>query len=126
MYSAVPSSRVAGQTMVEISPRDVRGYVDQLELLGQAASSVRKNFAPVRALLATAVEDGLLAANPAGVIWVVGTRGGGLGADARRALTRDELQAFMAGLPQEWVPFFQLLARLPCSCGQPSRLEPPD
>ena len=60
--------------IADITPRDIRAYVDHLEVFGQAASSVRKNFAPVRALLATAVEDGVMAANPASVIRVVGGR----------------------------------------------------
>ena len=46
--------------MADIAPRDVRGLVEHLEILGQAASSVRKNFALVRAMLATAVEDGVM------------------------------------------------------------------
>lgn len=96
--------------MTEVSPRDVRSYVEHLEILGQAASSVRKNFAPVRAMLATAVEDGVIAANPASVIRVVTAR-----ADwdepERKALTRPELAAFLAATPDEWVPFFQLLVQ---------------
>ena len=99
------------QGLAEIAPRDVRGYVEHLELLGQAASSVRKNFAPVRALLATAVEDGVMAANPASVIRVVGARTGWEDDETRRALTREELAAFMAALPNEWVPFFRLLVQ---------------
>lgn len=96
--------------MAEIAPRDIRGYVDHLEDLGQAVSSVRKNFAPVRAMLATAVEDGVMAANPASVVRVVSAR-----ADwdepERKALTREELAAFLAATPEEWVPFFQLLVQ---------------
>jgi integrase len=96
--------------MAEISPRDVRGYVEHLELLGQAASSVRKNFAPVRAMLATAVEEGVIAANPASVIRVVTARVD-WGEPGRKALTRSELAAFLAATPEEWVPFFQLLVQ---------------
>jgi integrase len=100
----------AGMRIAAIAPRDVRGYVDHLEALGQAASSVRKNFAPVRALLATAVEDGIMAANPASVIRVVGARTD-WDESERRALTREELAAFFAALPGEWLPFFQLLVQ---------------
>ena len=100
----------AGTRMAEIAPRDIRGYVDHLEILGQAASSVRKNFAPVRAMLATAVEDGVMVANPASVVRIVSAR-----ADwdepERKALTRAELAAFLAAAPDEWVLFFQLLVQ---------------
>src|SRR4051794_8735190 len=100
----------AGQRMSAIAPRDVRGYVDHLELLGQAASSVRKNFAPVRALLATAVEEGVTHANPASVIRVVGASSD-WEEDEPRALTRGELAAFFAAVPTEWEPLFQLLVQ---------------
>lgn len=100
----------AATPVAEITPREIRGYVEHLEVLGQAASSVRKNFAPVRALLATAVEDGVIAANPASVIRIVAAR-----ADwdepERKALTRPELAAFLAATPAEWVLFFQLLVQ---------------
>jgi integrase len=100
----------ARRPLADLTPRDIRGYVDHLELLGQAASSVRKNFAPVRALLATAVEDGVIAANPASVIRVVGARSDWAGPE-RRALCREELTAFFALLPGEWVPLFQVLVQ---------------
>ena len=105
---AVP--HFAGIEMAGIAPRDIRGFVDHLESLGQAPSSVRKNFAPVRALLATAVEDGVIAANPASVIRVVGARRDWEGTEPR-ALTRAELAAFFAEVPAEWAPLFQLLAQ---------------
>jgi integrase len=100
----------AGMALVDIAPPDIRRYVDHLELLGQASSSVRKNFAPVRALLATAVEDGVLAVNPASVIRVVGARTDWEETE-RKALTREELTAFLAAVPREWVPFFQVLVQ---------------
>jgi integrase len=100
----------ARRPLAALTPRDIRGYIDHLELLGQAASSVRKNFAPVRALLATAVEDGVIAANPASVIRVVGARSG-WDEPERRALTRQELAAFFAALPADCVPLFQLLVQ---------------
>lgn len=100
----------ARRPLVALTPRDIRGYIDHLELLGQAASSVRKNFAPVRAPLATAVEDGVIAANLASVVRVVGARSD-WDEPERRALTREELAAFFGALPAEWVPLFQLLVQ---------------
>ena len=100
----------AGMRMIEIAPRDIRAFVDHLETLGQAASSVRKNFAPLRALLATAVEDGVLPANPASVIRVVGARDRWDELE-RKALTREELSAFFTELPHEWAPLFQVLVQ---------------
>jgi integrase len=61
-------------------------------------------------MLATAVEDGVMVANPASVVRIVSAR-----ADwdepERKALTRPELAAFLAATPEEWVPFFQLLVQ---------------
>jgi integrase len=100
----------SGVPMTAISPREVRAYVDHLEGFGHAASTVRKNFAPVRALLATAVEDGVIAANPASVVRVFG--GPAEWDDAeRRALSREELREFFAATPDEWRPLFQLLVQ---------------
>src|SRR5437763_840862 len=43
----------------DVAPRDIRGLITALEHAGQAPSSVKKHIAPVRAMLATAVEEGL-------------------------------------------------------------------
>jgi integrase len=49
----------------QIEPRHLREYARSLEAQGKAPNTVRLAVAPVRALLATAVEDGLLRSNPA-------------------------------------------------------------
>ena len=49
----------------------LRRYVAHLASQGHAPATVRRYYAPVRALLATAYEDGLLRANPAAGVRVV-------------------------------------------------------
>jgi integrase len=49
----------------QIEPRDLREYARELEQRGLAPNTVRLAIAPVRALLASAVEDGDLRSNPA-------------------------------------------------------------
>jgi integrase len=47
-----------------IKPPDVKAFIGHLGRQGLAPSSVRRYFAPLRALLATAYEDGLIPHNP--------------------------------------------------------------
>lgn len=49
----------------------MREYIADLAGKGMAPSSVRRHFAPVRALLATAYDDGLLTRNPAAGVRVI-------------------------------------------------------
>ena len=49
----------------EIEPRDIKRFIATLIDQGLSSSSVRRRLAPLRALLATAVEDGLIRSNPA-------------------------------------------------------------
>jgi len=66
---AVP---IFGTTRIEhIDPPLVREYIADLAGKGMAPSSVRRHFAPVRALLATAYDDGLLTRNPAAGVRVI-------------------------------------------------------
>jgi integrase len=92
----------------EIEPPDVRAFVVHLEGKGMRPGAVRRALAPVRALFATAVEDGALPANPAREVRVGGRRDD----DGRevRALTRAELGRLLAELPDHYVPFFGFLA----------------
>jgi hypothetical protein len=50
--------------LAEVEPRDVKRFIGQLIGLGLTSSSVRRRLAPLRALFATAVEDGLIRSNP--------------------------------------------------------------
>jgi integrase len=92
----------------DVTPRDIREVILGLERAGQAPSSVSKNLAPVRAMLATAVEEGLIIANPGSAVRIAGRR-----ADyedrERRILTRAEIAVFFGGLPAQWHLFFGLL-----------------
>jgi integrase len=51
--------------LTEIEPRDIKRYASELAHRGLAPSSVRLELAPLRALLSTAVEEGLIRSNPA-------------------------------------------------------------
>ena len=50
--------------LAEIGPADIKGYARALSNEGLSPGTVRRYLAPVKAMLATATEDGLLRANP--------------------------------------------------------------
>lgn len=97
--------------LAEVEPPDVRTYVRALEGEGMAPSSVRKRLAPIRAMFATAVEDGALPRDPTRGVRVSGRRPGGEVEDREvKALTREQLSRFLGEVPEEWRLFFELLA----------------
>jgi len=51
--------------LAEIGASEVRAYADHVAARGVARDTVRLALAPVKALLATAHEDGLIRSNPA-------------------------------------------------------------
>lgn len=54
----------ARQRLSNIEPPDVRRLVRAMEDHGLKAGSIRKNLAPLKALFATAYEDGAIPSNP--------------------------------------------------------------
>ena len=99
---------IGPRSLVELAPRDIRTLIVGLETEGQAPASIRKNLAPVRAMLATAVEEGLIAVNPASAVRIAGRRDGYEEREPR-ILARSEIARFFTALPAEWRPFFELL-----------------
>jgi len=101
----------AGWRLADVTAPDVRRYVAHLEGTGLAPSSVVKNVAPLRAMLATAVEDGELRVNPAVGVRVNRRRPDGEdGEQVAKALTRAQLAELLDELPDDWRLFFALLA----------------
>jgi integrase len=96
-----------GYKLGEIEAPDIKAFITKLERSGVSRATIKRRLAPLSALCATAVEDGRLRFNP-----VTGVRLAPNGAEPveKRALTRDELGAFLAALPDEWRLFFELLA----------------
>jgi integrase len=97
--------------LAEVEPPDVRLFVAHLERKGLAPSSVVKVLAPVKAMFATAIEDGALRVNPAASVRVNGRRADVTGQHhGTKAMTRAEVALLLAELPDEWRLFFELLA----------------
>lgn len=51
--------------LADVTARDIKRFAQELAAAGLSANTIRLQLAPVKALLATAVEDGVLRANPA-------------------------------------------------------------
>jgi integrase len=97
--------------LTEIEPRDIKAYAAAVAAGGASASTVRNALAPVRALFADAVEEGLLRHNPAAGIRL--PRAAAEAADgepAAKALTDAELARLLAAAAPEWQLLFRFLA----------------
>jgi integrase len=108
--------------LVAIEPRDVKRFAAELAGRGLAPASVRKTLAPVRALLATAFEDGLIRSNPAAGLRIAQRVESDTGESQAKALTEDELRALLAEVPGEWRVFFELLAHTGLRIGEAAAL----
>ena len=93
----------------EIEPRDIKRFIQTLIDQGLRSSSVRRRLAPLRALLATAVEDGLIRSNPAAGVRVPSSPADQIERDPRKALSEDELRRLLLELPPEWQLFIEFL-----------------
>jgi len=99
--------------LTEIEPRDVKDYAADVAGRGVKPNTVRLALAPVKALLATAVEDGLIRSNPTAGVRIAQANGGDVDEhedEKVKALTEDELRALLAAVPDEWRLLVTLLA----------------
>jgi integrase len=112
--------------LADVEPPDVRRFAVQLASKGLAPSSVLKVLAPVKALFATAVEDGTLRSNPTAGIRIGARRAEEDGEVEAKAMTRAELGRLLAVLPEEWRLFFELLAHSGLRISETLGLDWPD
>jgi integrase len=101
----------AGWKLADVEPPDVRRLVHHLEEQGLSPASVVKTITPLKAMYATAVEDGELRANPCAGVRVNRRRDEGEEEPVAKGMTRDELGRVFAELPSDWRLFFELLAK---------------
>src|SRR5215211_4103254 len=86
--------------LAEIEPRTVKQYLAKLARDGLAPATIRRLLAPLRAMLATAAEEGAIRFNPAAGVRVpaAATRL----EPTRKDLTPEEVEALLAALPARW------------------------
>jgi integrase len=105
--------------LAEIEPRDVKRYAAHHANRGLAPASVRLEIAPLRALLATAVEDGLIRFNPAAGVRIA--QRADVELDEReqtKSLTEDELRGLLEKMPGEWRLLAEFLAHTGLRIGE--------
>jgi integrase len=90
--------------LVEIEPRDMKKYAAEVAARGVSANTVRLALAPVKAMLATAVEEGLIRSNPASGIRfaqsVVSASGEEI--EQAKALTEEEVRRLIEETADRW------------------------
>ncbi len=85
--------------LTDIEPRDIKLLAADLAAGGRRPATVKAIMSPVKALFATALEDGLIRINPCAGLRLPG----GTTPDRHaRALTEDELAALLAETPVAW------------------------
>jgi integrase len=109
--------------LAEVEPPDVRAFVGHLGDAGLRPSSVRSVLAPVKAMYATAVEDGAVPTNPTRDVRVGALRGAEAIEEPVRAMTRAELAQLLGCIPERWRLLFELLAHTGLRISELSGLE---
>jgi integrase len=104
--------------LAAIEPRDIKRLAAQLAESGLSAGSVRNTLAPVRALLATAFEEGLIRSNPASGLRIAQRVDVGETEERTKALTEEQLRALLGEIPNEWRLFFEFLTRTGLRIGE--------
>jgi integrase len=104
---------IAGLKMRDVGAPDVRDWLGELEDRGCSPTTIRKAKAALAVLLASAVEDGDLASNPAaGVRYVPSARAKRAHIKrTRRKLTAADVTAILAAMDERWQAFFVLLVQ---------------
>jgi integrase len=109
--------------LADVEAPDVRAFVSHLEAAGLRPGSIRKVLAPVKAMYATAVEDGAVRSNPTREVRVGGrTEPAGEGREVR-AMTRAELGRLLAHTPERWRLLLEVLAHTGLRISEAAGLE---
>jgi integrase len=96
--------------LAAIEPRDIKAYAKHVSARGVAPNTVWLAIAPVKALLATAVEEGLIRSNPSAGVRLALSRPDE-GEDSHvKALSEEELGKLLEAIPASWRLFFEFLA----------------
>jgi integrase len=111
---------IARMRMRDVAAPDVRDWLAQLERGGCSPTTIRKAKAALAVMMACAVEDGDLAANPAsGVRYVPSDKSKREHPKRRRRkLTAADVTAILGALEDGWQAFFLLLVQSGCRVGE--------
>lgn len=101
----------------QIQPRDIKGFAAHLASVGLSPASVTRYIAPVKAMLATAFEDGIINANPSANVRTAVPRDSG-GEERAKALSEAELERLVGVVDEQWQPFVEFLSRTGMRIGE--------
>ncbi len=96
--------------LAAIRPQDVKGYAAKVAATGKARNTVRLAVAPVKALLATAHEEGLIRSNPAAGLRL-GRTVAASPVKETHALTEEQVVAVLAEVPERHRLLVEFLAQ---------------
>lgn len=117
--------RLGAMKLGELSRRDVRQFIVEMVEAGHTRETVLSRLTVLRSMLTAAVEDGLIASNPAMRLAVRLPR-----VAARPAFTRDQLRSFLAKADEVNGPhvgsLWWTLARSGLRIGEAIALQPDD
>jgi integrase len=98
--------------LAEIEPQHLKRYAATLAARGLAPNTIRLALVPVKLLLATAYEEGLIRSNPAqGLRLTTQPNRAEPDEDKVKALSEEELARVLAQVPERWLLPFTLLAQ---------------
>jgi integrase len=105
--------------LAAVTTPDVKRYIASVAGSGVSVSTVRGAYAPVRALFATAVEDGLIRVNPAaGIRLAVSNGNEEEEIEIVKALTEEELRKLIAATAEEHRLLVRFLAHTGLRIGE--------
>ena len=103
--SVIPA--LGRRRMNEIELRDIKAIAASLKQQGLAPATIRNILAPVKALFATAVEEGVLRVNPTSGLRIARRKTGEM--ERVKALTEDEITRLIAQIPENHRLFVRFL-----------------
>lgn len=98
-----------GFKLADVEPPDVRAFIARLEAGGLRPASIRSVLAPLKAMYATAVEDGAIPVNPTREVRIGAVRTE-VDQEPPRAMTRAELARLLGAIPEGHRLLFELLS----------------
>ena len=109
---------IGQRRLSEIEQRELKSLARDLLDKGLSSATVRTVMAPVRALFATALEEGVLRSNPAAGLRLGGGARRTDPAEQRRALSEQELARLIDETPEEWRLLVRFLAQTGLRVGE--------
>jgi integrase len=114
---------LGSRMLVDLQPRDIKRLAAHLADRGLSPSGVRRSMAPVKAMLATAFEEGIIRANPSANVRLAMPGTAKDPAERTRILTPQQVRELIAQTAPEHRPLITLLANTGLRIGEAVALE---